>query len=48
VHQVLLTHRRVDYIGGVPDVAHLSARARREARRNDTALPVTMQRWTTG
>jgi glyoxylase-like metal-dependent hydrolase (beta-lactamase superfamily II) len=45
VHQVLLTHRHVDHIGGVPDVRRTFPRVPvAKLVRNDTALPVTMQR----
>jgi hydroxyacylglutathione hydrolase len=45
VRQVLLTHRHVDHMGGVPDVRRAFPRVPvAKLVRNDTALPVTMQR----
>ena len=45
VRQVLLTHRHVDHMGGVPDVRRAFPRVPvAKLVRNDGALPVTMQR----
>ena len=45
VRQVLLTHRHVDHMGGVPDVRRAFPRVPvAKLVRNDAALPVTMQR----
>ncbi|HEX2500205.1 MAG TPA: MBL fold metallo-hydrolase [Methylomirabilota bacterium] len=45
VRQVLLTHRHVDHMGGVPDVRRAFPRVPvAKLVRNDDALPVTMQR----
>jgi hydroxyacylglutathione hydrolase len=45
VHQVLLTHRHVDHMGGVPDVRRAFPRVPvAKLVRNDPTLPVTMQR----
>lgn len=45
VEQVLLTHRHVDHMGGVPDVRRAFPRIPvAKLVRNDAALPVTMQR----
>jgi glyoxylase-like metal-dependent hydrolase (beta-lactamase superfamily II) len=45
VEQVLLTHRHVDHMGGVPDVRRAFPRIPvAKLVRNDPALPVTMQR----
>jgi glyoxylase-like metal-dependent hydrolase (beta-lactamase superfamily II) len=45
VRQVLLTHRHVDHMGGVPDVRRAFPRVPvAKLVRNDPTLPVTMQR----